>query len=323
MNSLHNKECPICHTGPSQTYRELYDDRYGYHGLFSMMECPSCSHLSLDVTFSPDDLNNLYSNFYPRSKFDLSDFKSLKAAEGFRSWLEGVKSRPLFWIPKHVKILDIGCGFGESLAYHRDRGCEVHGVEVDENILRVADKFGFEVKCGQFSANNYQKEYFDYVTMDQVIEHVLDPVETLHSILTILKKSGKVVLSTPNAYSWAAFLFGKKWMNWHTPYHYHLFSRKSLCLAAEKAGFTVCKIQTVTPSIWIYFQLVHFFTWPREGIPSTFWIPNLKSTWTARVKFLNRILWLLYRCKVCHILTRLFDSIGIGDNYVVVLKVKN
>jgi 2-polyprenyl-3-methyl-5-hydroxy-6-metoxy-1,4-benzoquinol methylase len=252
----------------------------------------------------------------------LSDFKPLRAGKGFRAWLEGVRAHPFSRVPKRVRILDIGCGFGEALAYHKDRGCEVHGVEVDQNILRVGEKFGFNVKCGQFNQENYQKNYFDYITMEQVIEHVSDPVQTLHDILTVLKPDGTVVFSTPNPYSWAAFLFGKKWLNWHTPYHYHLFSKKSLRLAAEKAGFTVCKIQTITPSIWIYFQLIHFFTWPRPGIPSLFWIPSLKSTWPARIQFVNTILWLLYRCRIYHVITRFFDSIGIGDNHVVVLKVK-
>jgi 2-polyprenyl-3-methyl-5-hydroxy-6-metoxy-1,4-benzoquinol methylase len=323
MNSLHNKECPVCRTGSSTVHRTLYDDRYGYNGLFSLLQCPSCSHQFLNAKFSPDELNTLYSNFYPRSQFNWSDFKPFKVAKGFRFWLEGVHSHPFYWIPKQVRILDIGCGFGESLAYHKERGCEVHGVEVDENILRVAEKYGFNVKCGQFNPDNYQKKYFDFITMEQVIEHVSDPVQTLRDILTILKPCGTVVFSTPNPYSWAAFLFGKKWMNWHTPYHYHLFSKKSLCLAAEKAGFTISKIQTITPSIWVYFQFIHFFTYPRPGTPSVFWTPNLKATWPARIQFFNTILWLLYRCKIYHVITRFFDSIGLGDNHVVILKVKD
>lgn len=321
MNIENKKKCPICHNGSSRVRRTIYDDRYGYKGQFHLLQCSSCGHLFLDATFTADELNELYTYFYPRSQFNLTDFRPLKVTRGIRSWLEGMHAHPFFWIPPKVKILDIGCGFGESLAYHKDRGCEAHGVEVDENILRVAEKYGLLAKCGLFSPENYQKQYFDYVTMEQVIEHVSDPVHTLRDILTVLKPEGTVIFSSPNPYSWASCIFGKKWLNWHTPYHLHLFSKKSICLAAEKAGFTFCKIQTLTPSIWIYFQLIHFLTWPRHGIPSSFWVPNLKLQWPARIKFFNAILWLLYRHRIFHVFTRFFDGIGIGDNYVVVLKV--
>jgi 2-polyprenyl-3-methyl-5-hydroxy-6-metoxy-1,4-benzoquinol methylase len=323
MKSLRKKECPVCRATVSKAYRTVYDDRYGYSGLFSLLQCPACLHLSLNTAFSQDEISTLYSHFYPRSQFNLSEFKPLKVRKGFRSWLEGVRAHPFSRIPKQVKILDIGCGFGESLAYHKERGCEAHGVEVDDNILRVAEKFGFNVKCGQFNADNYQKNYFDYITMEQVIEHVSDPVQTLRDIASILKPEGTVVFSTPNPYGWSAFLFEKKWMNWHTPYHYHLFSKKSLCLAAQKAGFAVSKIRTITPSIWIYFQLIHFFTWPRQGTPSAYWSQKPQASWSPGLKFLNSLLWLFYRLKMYHIFTRLFDGLGIGDNYVVVLKVKH
>ncbi len=36
-------------------------------------------------------------------------------------------------MPRNVRVLDIGCGFGESLGYYEARGCEAYGVEADEN----------------------------------------------------------------------------------------------------------------------------------------------------------------------------------------------
>lgn len=311
--------CPICHAVAVIAQNGLYDDRYGYPGLFDLFRCTNCGHKFLDCEMSPAQLGELYTNYYPRRTFDLAQFSPHQEAGGFGAWFNGLYSSAFRAVPKNVRVLDVGCGFGQTLAYHTARGCEVYGVEADENILRVAEKFGFKVHVGLFDDRLYEAEFFDYVTMDQVIEHVTDPVATLRGVARILKPGGTAILSTPNAGGWGAKFFGRRWINWHAPYHVQFFSRRSMRLAAEQAGLTLSKVKTITNSEWLYYQWIHLATCPAPGEPSHFWLQNLSALTDRQKRTLKALEW-MHRKKVDHLLTRLFDSLGLGDNYVLVLK---
>src|SRR3974377_2269236 len=129
--------CGICGGRLVSKYSGLYDDRYGSPGTFEIAVCPHCNHRTLRGDFSPEQLGELYTDFYPRSSYSLDDFLPAPGESGFSAWLQGAKASAYLWVPKNVRILDIGCGFGETLAYHKSRGCDVYGVEADENIRRV------------------------------------------------------------------------------------------------------------------------------------------------------------------------------------------
>jgi SAM-dependent methyltransferase len=297
---------------------ERYDDRYAYPGRFQLAKCPGCAHLSLQANFTGAELGNLYSNYYPRATFNVADFKPYTEVTGFAAWISGARSVAYSWVPKNVRVLDIGCGFGQSLAYHKARGCDVQGVEADENIRRVADAFGFNVHVGLFDPDIYAPGSFDYVTMNQVIEHVTDPLKVLSGLNKVLISGGTAVLTTPNAQGWCARLFRRYWINWHTPYHLQFFSRDSIRIAAEQAGLVVSEIRTVTNSEWLLYQWIHLLTYPEPGQPSPFWSP--KHTKTPTQNAWIRLLYMIHRTKLNHLITRLFDAIGLGDNYVFVLK---
>ena len=290
----------------------LYDDRYGYPGEFALRKCTGCGHKFLEHGFSRDLLNNLYTSYYPRSSFSPEQFRPRKEVKGFRAWLNGSRRSAYCWVPPKVRVLDIGCGFGESLAYHAARGCDAYGVEVDENIKRVAEKFGFKVHIGPFAPEVYGPDFFDYVTMDQVLEHVVDPVETLSGVEKILRPGGKVIISTPNSSGWGARLFGRRWINWHAPYHLHHFSAQSMGLAAEKAGLAVEQVRTITMSEWLLYQWIHVVLFPKPGEPSAFWA--LEKSKADLDKIWIKAMTLIHHLKINHLITRMFDQLGIGDN---------
>ena len=315
--------CPAC--GASQSSLRLshilYDDRYGYPGEYRLLSCKECSHQFLNVDFSAAQIGDLYSNYYPRSNFSLADHRPHQELNGFSAWLDGAKSKAFRWVPPGVRVLDIGCGFGETLGYHRTRGCDAYGVEADTNILRVAEKYGYNVRVGLFKPEDWEPNSFDYVTMDQVIEHVQEPVKTLEGIAQVLKPGGIALLGTPNAQGWGAKLFGKRWINWHTPYHLQFFSLRSMQLASERAGLELVKAVTITPSAWLHFQWIHLLNFPVQGECSPFWAASSGAhqygRWRGR---LLRVLIKLNSLKGNHILTRILDGLGIGDSRLFILR---
>lgn len=312
-------DCPVCQKLDTEKKWDLYDDRYGFPGFFPLLICNYCGHRFLDATFSPEDLRRMYTDYYPRASFSLEQFKSHDEINNkFKKWLEGANCNAFRFVPPKVRVLDIGCGFGESLGYHKDRGCDVYGVEADENTRKVAEKYGFTVKIGLFDSQDYQEGFFDYITLDQVLEHVTDPHDNLSGVGNILKPDGRVIISTPNSNGWGARLFGRQWINWHTPYHLQFFSIDSMKMAAEKAGLAVEKVYTITSSEWLFYQWMHLITIPPMGIVSGFWAP--KQSLPILKKFGFELLRLIHKTKLNHLITRVFDGLGMGDNYVFILR---
>jgi 2-polyprenyl-3-methyl-5-hydroxy-6-metoxy-1,4-benzoquinol methylase len=311
-------KCSICCKEDLVHYiDDLYDDRYGYPGQFDLFRCLHCSHKQLKADFTSEELSQLYTRYYPRSSFEIQQYKPYPEVSGFNAWLNGDYCSAYLWIPKHVRVLDIGCGFGESLGYHTARGCEAYGVEADTNIERIAQAFNFNVHVGLFKVDLFESSSFDYVTLDQVIEHATHPVQMLHDIAQVLKPGGKAILSTPNSKGWGSKVFGRRWINWHTPYHLQHFSEQSMQLAAEEAGFILESVKTITHSNWLHYQWIHLVLYPDMGYPSVFWSPG--SALSFREKLFLKILAMIHHTKINHLLTRLLDGLGFGDNYLFVL----
>jgi 2-polyprenyl-3-methyl-5-hydroxy-6-metoxy-1,4-benzoquinol methylase len=316
--------CSICKKKTIGYFSNKFDDRYGYKQLFDIFHCNKCRHKFLIHNFKTNDLKDLYSNYYPRSNFSISDYKPLQLAKNkFLAWFNGENGAHQY-VAQNVKVLDIGCGFGGSIGYHLKRGCDAYGVEADSNIKKIIDHYGFNIKNGLFSYKDYKKNSFDYVTLDQVLEHMVDPVHTLKDISKILKPTGVLVINIPNSKSWGARLFKSKWIHWHIPYHLQHFSKQSIQLAAKQAEFNIFKIKTFTSSEWLYYQWMSLVAYPKYGNKSVFWENKVRQMSKFSLKFWCFVfLKLLHKTKVNHILTRIFDSLGMGDNLVVILTKKN
>jgi 2-polyprenyl-3-methyl-5-hydroxy-6-metoxy-1,4-benzoquinol methylase len=219
-----------------------------------------------------------------------------------------------------VRILDIGCGFGETLSYHKKRGCDVYGSEVDRNAAFFAAKFGLNIRIGPYNSNNYEKDFFDYITLDQVIEHVSDPIELLKGIYANLKEGGMAIISSPNAHGWGVKWYRNRWLHWHTPYHLHFYSKKSMRIAADKANLQITSVHHATLSEWLYWQWIHLIFMPKINEPSLYWKYMNKNIYSDnQLKQLEK-LEKIRKYRIHDIITRFFDLLQIGDNQVFILK---
>ena len=309
--------CPICGGETRVTIAAAYDDRYGYPGSFDIRRCARCGHHHVPATFTEDELSALYSHYYPRGTFNLDKLKPPPELTWRAAWLRGEYASAYRWVPRGVRVLDVGCGFGQTLLYHKARGSEAYGIDADENLLRVGERFGLNVQVGLFKADRYEPASFDYVTLDQVVEHAIDPILLLRDVHEVLRPGGIVVLSTPNARSLHARLFGRRWINWHVPYHLHHFTKTSLRRAVEAAGFEMRSLRTLTNSAWSRYQLFHVLTRPPEGIPSPFW-DAARSPRRVRRR-VRTVAAISDRLRLPEVGTRLEDVLGVGDNLVSLL----
>ncbi|CAN5587251.1 hypothetical protein BH11MYX1_BH11MYX1_40340 [soil metagenome] len=262
--------------------------------------CARCHHRWLDVRPDPSEIEALYAAYYPR-----------RTPAAPRARIS--PSSAAAWVARELAVLDIGCGAGDALAYHRARGCTVHGIEADERAVVSARAIGLTVDHGVFDPARFEPASFDVVTLDQVVEHFVDPAVALAGIHHVLRRAGSLFLATPNAASAVARIAGDRWIHWHAPYHLQFFSRTSLARLAERAGFRVARLRTVTDPEWLSYQWIHALTRPRVGDRSPLWAPELR-------RFDVRALRALRFLGGEALLTRLCDRLGAGDNFVAELR---
>jgi 2-polyprenyl-6-hydroxyphenyl methylase/3-demethylubiquinone-9 3-methyltransferase len=101
-----------------------------------------------------------------------------------------------------IKALDIGAGLGQFQLLVGERGGECLGIE-PSSLRRqyAAEKFGInlhrELVDSPFWQDNFS-QYFDLITLWDVIEHVNFPRETLQAAVELLKPGGLLCLETPS-----------------------------------------------------------------------------------------------------------------------------
>jgi len=114
------------------------------------------------------------------------------------------QSRPemIAFLPPHPRrLIDIGCAegrFGEAVkALHPN--CETWGIEaVAEAAAKAAIRNDRVIQASLEEVNDLPENYFDVVTMNDVLEHMLKPRLALATARRILKPDGLLILSLPN-----------------------------------------------------------------------------------------------------------------------------
>jgi SAM-dependent methyltransferase len=149
--------------------------------------------------------------------------------------------------PAGCRLVDVGCSRGEFVAFAQELGFDAEGVEPAPHIAAAARATGRNVKTGLLGDQSYPEASFDCVTLFEVIEHLPAPLALLAECRRILKPGGVLLLSTGNGESWTARVLKGRWDYFRIDRdagHVSFFNPRSLALAAERAGFSVARIDT-------------------------------------------------------------------------------
>src|SRR3954471_14930850 len=143
-------------------------------------------------------------------------------------------------------LLDIGCGEGFTLNFFKEKNWEITGIDFSDFGCKQ-----FNPDCIPFllTGDLYQqmvpliqaKKQFDVIWLDNVLEHVLDPLHLLKESKKLLHPNGVIVIEVPNDFSvLQQHLLAKKYIQsefWVViPDHISYFNTAGLTALAAAAG---------------------------------------------------------------------------------------
>ena len=147
------------------------------------------------------------------------------------------------------EVLDVGCASGYLGRLLIPFGNVVYGIDGNREAVEEARTWYEDVVCMDLNQLGNEKPFsgklFDIIIFADVLEHLVEPDQTLRFFQSFLKPGGKTIVSLPNVALWRVrlnLLFGK--FN-YTDYgvldrtHLHLYTFASARQLLANAGYHV------------------------------------------------------------------------------------
>lgn len=200
-----------------------------------ILRCKTCGHVF--SSFRPDPH---YSGYWGEN-VEVSEnyYWSRARARMHRDFSER------FIAGRSGRLLDMGCGLGyflKAMAPHGD--WDAYGREISPAAVRHArEHLGLQrVTCGALENADFPRDYFDLVTMWDVLDHIPQPDPVLSHCHALLKDGGALFIRTPNV---ATQLLRSRIMQRMQPDqrhlsatdHPHFYSMRSIRALLNRNGF--------------------------------------------------------------------------------------
>ena len=80
-----------------------------------------------------------------------------------------------------------------------EKGFEPYGAELNPKLAKYTkEKLGYKVFQGEFQKLNINGENFDAITIIDVLEHLVDPMQVIKTISKGLRPGGLAYIKVPN-----------------------------------------------------------------------------------------------------------------------------
>lgn len=187
-----------------------------------------------------------------------------------------------------ASFLDYGFGAGAFLTRLAERGFRATGMDFGrqniEQLKQMSQSRGLDIRMhevGVAGIDEVGRESFDCLTLFQVIEHLVNPLQVLKDLRTLLKPKGVLYVECPHQ---EGLFFQVKnrfrpiinrrnmWGPLSPPQHVLGFNRRSLRALVERAGFEVIELRD--------FPLADCVHAPETA----YWYPSVR-TWLTKKEY--------------------------------------
>lgn len=212
---------------------------HGYHQLVTL---PSEDELSDYYVQKYFQQQHVYQN-----KYDDAELKHLDDKLRLKEFL----IRPFIDESAERSLLDVGCGEGFTLPFFEKRGWRVLGADHSDFALRQHHPaYAGHFECGGFmevlTRLEERGDRFSVVWLDNVLEHVRDPLALLEGCRRVAAPGGLLLVDVPNDFSKIQLEAIEKglapdrfWVA--VPDHLSYFNAEGLRSLAVEAGWKHCR----------------------------------------------------------------------------------
>lgn len=107
---------------------------------------------------------------------------------------------------KDLKVLDLGCESGSLILKRivsKIKDPQIFGIDIDPKAVKEAKKRGvIAIQADLEMPLPYKANFFNLVSANQIVEHLVNTDLFLKEIFRVLKPHGYLILSTENLASW-------------------------------------------------------------------------------------------------------------------------
>jgi SAM-dependent methyltransferase len=236
-------QCNYCHGDQFTVMSEgIRDWEYGVEGSYAYRQCQACQGVQLHPFPDQQALKQAYD-------IDYHGYATGATRGPVFSLLYTIKEK-LFqrqmadWVTAGSRVLDVGCGAGEFLLSLRDMGVSsLEGIDFSDHMIAALEHAGITGFCGTYTEFPGQPDSYNLISMNNYLEHTVEPQLELDKTLTLLRSEGHLVGEVPGFNSWERRLFGRYWGGNHVPRHTYQFSGEFLTRLLQDAGFEDVQIQ--------------------------------------------------------------------------------
>lgn len=251
-----NDTCPVCN---ANRRREIGIPKTNEISLkfvnknYKVVKCSECElyYVSPPIDFNESQWAELYnSEYFANQPTLLVKRRKKELSSRFDRAKEFCSNKS-----NKLRYLDVGAGEGKGLIEALARGWEATGIDIVDNRIQEAKQPEIKFVKSNLIDSNLPENYFDFIYVDSVIEHVLNPEQYLSKIKKLLKAGGVIYIGVPNEdclfNSVRRIVFsltGKKNESekikpFDSPYHVIGFNRNSLNYFFNRLDLKVLKLR--------------------------------------------------------------------------------
>jgi len=251
MNLIPRRDCPICgkayskilHIKPFSEYAGFLHNAYGDDfpvpkDAYVVLKC-ECGFVWQGNIPDEQSIIDLYTRWIPDYSVTKRRDARIKLFEGYAREVDAV-AHLLNKKPNEISTLDFSMGWGYWALMAKAFGYDSWGYDISPKRERYAHRLGIP------TTKRVDGFEYDFINMEQILEHLPHPLKTLKTLVASLKGDGIIYISVPD---------GRRLQNgfddpdFRKPPHKALeplehlncFTHKTLIQMARKAGLAPIK----------------------------------------------------------------------------------
>lgn len=256
--------CPLCKRTSFAPFRSITDHGYDLNYVL----CKTCGLVLQSPRMDEDELGKFYASAYRLHQQATEDpiEKDLLMQQARANYTLALVKDDFTVVHRH---LDIGSSSGALLrAFKAKYQCAGIGIEPGAAYREYSRSKGNKVYTSLEAMSQVEEERFDLISMMHVLEHLPDPISSLHDLrANLLTPDGHLLLEVPNLFEHASFELA----------HLYAFTTQTLREVLRQAGFDLIWLRSHgsfrSPILKLYITAL---ATPSEAAPGprTFYIPG-------------------------------------------------